>query len=155
MYKNLLSLFFCAAIFAVPAVSAELNKFEKSLLTKQDSTNADKSKMEAFEKSLADSMPTLLAVFFCFISAFAQNDPTTAPKPEYDVVVKTEPVEQPQTIDAGVEVAPRKGNWLLLTTCGIALWDAVTLMLMAGYEDDARNAFDEAKKDFVTEEEYK
>lgn len=97
----------------------------------------------------------LLAVFFCFISAFAQNDPTTAPKPEYDVVVKTEPVEQPQTIDAGVEVAPRKGNWLLLTTCGIALWDAVTLMLMAGYEDDARNAFDEAKKDFVTEEEYK
>ena len=58
MYKNLLSLFFCAAIFAVPAVSAELNKFEKSLLTKQDSTNADKSKMEAFEKSLADSMPT-------------------------------------------------------------------------------------------------
>ena len=58
MYKNLLSLFFCASIFAVPAVSAELNKFEKSLLTKQDSTNADKSKMEAFEKSLADSMPT-------------------------------------------------------------------------------------------------
>lgn len=96
----------------------------------------------------------LLAIFFCFISSFAQNDSTTAPKPEYDVVVKMEPVEQPQTIDAGVDVAPKKGNWLLMTTCGIALWDAVTLLLMASYEDEAKNAFDEAKKDFVTKEEY-
>ena len=94
----------------------------------------------------------LLAIFFCFISVFAQNDQATAPKPEYDVVVKMEPVEQPQSIDAGVDVAPKKGNWLLMTTCGIALWDAVTLMLTASYEDEVQTAFDDAKKEFVTPE---
>ena len=88
MYKNLVSLLFSVTLLAVPAVSAQLSEFEKSLLAKPksasakqakpdsanakqaksdstsakqlkpDSTSAEQSKTEEFEKSLAEAMPT-------------------------------------------------------------------------------------------------